>query len=89
MPYNSTGQASGCPVWSFTTGVTANVDTTVKQLFNAGEDLIFTFPFNSCAIISDALLTVTVKGDINENNSNEFYYYYYYISKKNDNLYKH
>lgn len=73
VPYNSTGQPSGCPVWSFTTGTEAVVDTIVKQLFNAGQDLIFTFPFNSCAIISDALLTITVKGDINEDNSNEFY----------------
>lgn len=73
VPYNSSGSASGCPVWSFTTGTTASVDTTIRQLFNNGEDLVFTFPFNGCAIIADGLLTVTAKGDINRNALNEFY----------------
>jgi hypothetical protein len=72
VPYNSYGSASSCDVWSFTTGATAVEDTVVKQLFNEGKNLVFNFPFDKCAIISDGILIVTIQGDINERN--EFYY---------------
>lgn len=72
VPYNAVGSASGCSVWSFTTGTKAEEDTTFQQLFNNGEDLVFSFPFTGCAIIADALLTVTVQGDI----KNKYYNIY-------------
>lgn len=74
VPYNVVGESDGCNVWSFTTGATVSVDTTIQIPFNEGEPLYFNFPFKGCEIVTDGILHVSVQGDIKTNKNNDKFY---------------
>lgn len=74
VPYNIVGDADGCPIWSFTTGTTVQVDTTIQIPFNEGEPLYFNFPFEGCEIVTGGILHISVQGDIKDNKKSDKFY---------------